>query len=247
MILNNVSKRYGKFDALQPLSLAIGSGQTLGLLGPNGAGKTTLMTIMAARLRASTGEVVIGGHPLRTERDAQQARRLVGFLPQRPSWIPGFTALETVQYSAWLKAIPTATRSAVSMEALDKVGLAQDSHKKMKHMSGGMIQRACLAAAIVSKPEVLLLDEPTVGLDPAQRISFRKLVGSLEDTSIVLSTHLVEDIAALSSSILVLDHGATKFLGTPAEFLLFDRDDAEGMHPMERAYMSLLAKNGAPA
>jgi len=212
----------------------------LGLLGPNGAGKTTLLSILACELAPTTGRVTLEGHPVVSRTDARAARRVIGFLPQKPSFVPSFTALETVEYAAWLKGLPSRGRQHKARTALDQVGLEAVRGKPMRTLSGGMVQRVALAGAIVGGPKVLLLDEPTVGLDPAQRLRFRELVSRLENVAVVLSTHLVEDVAIVTSDVLVLDEGRVRFRGTPQDLEVAAAEGAPGDSPIERGYMSTL-------
>ncbi|PHP53126.1 multidrug ABC transporter ATP-binding protein [Actinomyces ruminis] len=240
--LDQVSREFGRLQALAPLDLEVGVGRVLGLLGPNGAGKTTLMSIMACELAPSTGEVTVGGTLVTDTSAARRARRRLALMPQRPASVPGFSALDTVEYAAWAKGLPTRGRREPCMNALDRVGLAAQAKRPLRTLSGGMVQRVHLAAALVSRPALLLLDEPTVGLDPAQRIAFRALVEELEDTATVLATHLVEDVRALSDEIMVLDAGQVRFRGTTAESEARATSDAPGDNQLERGYMSVLSQ-----
>ncbi len=238
--VDRVTRTYGRHQALSSLSLELTPGERLGLLGPNGAGKTTLLSILACELAPTSGRVILDGHPVVSRSDARAARRIVGFLPQTPSCVPSFTAQETVEYAAWLKGVPSATRSTAARAMLDRVGLGEVRDKRMRALSGGMVQRTFLAAALVARPRVLLLDEPTVGLDPAQRLQFRALVADLDDVAVVLSTHLVEDVAVVASRVMVLAEGAVRFEGTPAELARAALARAPGDSPIERGYMSVL-------
>lgn len=239
--LTRVTRSFGSRQVLCPLSLTIAPGTVLGLLGPNGAGKTTLMSVMSGLLAPSSGSVALAGTEVRSTRDARAAQRVLGYLPQHPQWLPSFTALETVEYAAWTKGVPRARRRATCLEALERVHLADVASRRMKTLSGGMVQRTMLASVIVSRPRLLLLDEPTVGLDPAQRIEFRQLVSELAEAAVILSTHLVEDVAVLADQVLVLDHGRERFRGTVAELKERAAPDAPGDSVLERAYMSVLA------
>lgn len=240
--LYQVSRGFGRRQALAPLDLEVGAGRVLGLLGPNGAGKTTLMSIMACELAPSSGTVTVNGIPVTDTSAARRARRRLALMPQRPASIPGFSALDTVEYAAWTKGLPACGRREACMEALDRVELAAQAKRPLRTLSGGMVQRVHLAAALVSHPALLLLDEPTVGLDPAQRIAFRDLVEELEDTATVLATHLVEDVRALSDELVVLDAGHVRFRGTTAELEARATPDAPGDNQLERGYMSVLNK-----
>ncbi len=237
---DGVMRSYGQVQALSPLSLDLLPGARLGLLGPNGAGKTTLLSILACELAPTSGRVTLEGRPVVSRADARAARRAIGFLPQKPSSVPSFTAEETVEYAAWLKGMRSQGRRQKAREALDQVGLGTVRGKRMRTLSGGMVQRVALASAIVAGPTVLLLDEPTVGLDPAQRLKFRDLVSGLADVAVVLSTHLVEDVAVVTSDVMVLDEGTVRFRGTPDDLAAAAVAGAPGDSPIERGYMSVL-------
>ncbi|WP_136314269.1 ABC transporter ATP-binding protein [Actinomyces procaprae] len=240
--LAHVSREFGRLQVLAPLDLEIGAGRVLGLLGPNGAGKTTLMSIMACELAPSTGTVTVNGIPVTDTSAARRARRRLALMPQRPASVPGFSALDTVEYAAWTKGLPARGRREACMEALDRVGLTGQAKRPLRTLSGGMVQRVHLAAALVSCPALLLLDEPTVGLDPAQRIAFRGLVEELQDTATVLATHLVEDVRALSDEIIVLDAGRVRFRGTTTQLEARATSEVPGDNQLERGYMSVLSQ-----
>lgn len=247
LTVDGVTRSYGRALALRPMSLALPAGVRLGLLGPNGAGKTTLLSILACELAPTDGRVTLDGRPVVTRADARAARRAIGFLPQRPTPVPAFTAQETVEYAAWLKGMDGRTRAGAARDSLDRVDLGAAAGTRMRALSGGMVQRVFLAAALVARPRVLLLDEPTVGLDPAQRLQFRALVAALDDVAVVLSTHLVEDIAVVASQVVVLDEGSVRFRGTPAALAAEAVPGAPGDSPLERGYMSALGPVAQPA
>jgi ABC-2 type transport system ATP-binding protein len=147
--------------------------------------------------------------------------------------------LETVAYSAWLKGVPGRSQRAWARRALELVDMADEAGSKMRRLSGGMVQRVCLAAALVARPRVVLLDEPTAGLDPSQRLAFRAMIGRLSEAAVVLSTHLTEDVASLADEALVLDRGRVLFCGAPGE--LARRGGAGGgtASALEAGYESL--------
>lgn len=238
--LRGITRKFGKLQALAPLDLEVPAGQVLGLLGPNGAGKTTLMSIIACALAPSSGTVTVCGTPVSDTATARQARRSLSLMPQNPTKVPGFSALDTVEYAAWSKGLPTRGRKQACLDALAAVGLADKAKRPLKTLSGGMVQRVHLAAAIVSRPRLLLLDEPTAGLDPAQRIAFRELIHSLGSTATILSTHLVEDIRTLSDEVLVISSGHRRFQGTVPQLEAAAKPGAPGDSPLERGYMSVL-------
>lgn len=240
--LERVSRAFGHVQALNPLNLNVNVGQILGLLGPNGAGKTTLLSIMACTLAPSSGTVTVGGVAVTDTSSARRARRNLSLMPQHPGSIPGFSALDTVEYSAWVHGVPRRGRREACREALDRVGLSSQANRPMRKLSGGMIQRTHLAAALASRPSLLLLDEPTVGLDPAQRIAFRGLIEDLPDTATILATHLVEDVRAVSDELMVMDSGHVRFQGTVTGLEERARHDAPGDSLLERGYMTALEK-----
>ncbi|MGW1147816.1 ATP-binding cassette domain-containing protein [Streptomyces sp. NPDC002454] len=216
--LEGVGVRYGRRTALHEVSLTLGPGVT-GLLGPNGAGKSTLLRVLATASAPDTGTLsVLGLDPL-TDPGRQALRRRLGYLPQNPG-LPGhFTAFDFVDYVAILKEFgDREARRTEARRVLEEVGLTQDRSRRIRRLSGGMRQRVALAAAVVGHPDLLVLDEPTVGLDPEQRLRLRELVARLgEDRTVLLSTHQTEDVAALCHAVVVLDHGRVTFHGSPAD------------------------------
>jgi ABC-2 type transport system ATP-binding protein len=214
--ITGLGKRYGARTALDELTLDFGTGVT-GLLGPNGAGKTTLLRCLATALTPDAGGLeVLGLDPsLPTERTA--LRRRLGYLPQDPGLYPHFTAYDLLDYVAVLKEITdTAERRAEVRRVLDEVHLADRATTRVRKLSGGMRQRLGLAQALLGDPDVLILDEPTVGLDPEQRMHFRTLVSRLGETrTVLLSTHQTEDVGALCERVVVMREGRVLFEGTP--------------------------------
>ncbi|MGW3656900.1 ATP-binding cassette domain-containing protein [Streptomyces sp. NPDC005151] len=215
--VREVSVRYRRRTALDSVTLSLCAGVT-GLLGPNGAGKTTLLRAMATALVPDTGEISVLGRDPRDPRERTEIRRRLGFLPQDPGFHPHFTAFEFVDYVAILKEMThRAHRHDEVRRVLDAVGMSEHRGRRMKALSGGMRQRVALAAALAGAPELLVLDEPTVGLDPEQRLRFRELIAEVgEGRTVLLSTHQTEDVSALCHRVVVLDHGAVKFDGDPA-------------------------------
>ncbi|CAL9494834.1 Vitamin B12 import ATP-binding protein BtuD [Streptomyces sp. enrichment culture] len=215
---SGIGLRYGGTRALDDVSLRLSGGVT-GLLGPNGVGKTTLLRVLATALPADQGDFTVLGHDPATARGRQEVRRRLGYLPQTPGFHPDFTAFEFVDYVAILKEMTDrGVRHREVRRVLDEVGLAEVRGKRMRKLSGGMRQRAALAAALVGDPGFLVLDEPTVGLDPEQRMRFRELIaGAGEGRTVLLSTHQTEDVAMLCHRVLVMAGGRIRFEGTPAE------------------------------
>lgn len=210
----------GGVRALSGVDLEVGSG-TFGLLGPNGAGKTTLMRILAGILRPSSGEVRIGGYDCTTERGRVAVKRTLGYLPQELGLYPDLTAREFLDYLGILKGMEDrkARRWRVE-ELLETVGLAEAAGRKLKGFSGGMKRRVGIAQALLNDPRLLIVDEPTVGLDPEERIHFRNLLSGLGgDRVVLLSTHIVEDVAQTSRNLAVMDAGKILFEGNTRELI----------------------------
>ncbi|MFJ8335454.1 ABC transporter ATP-binding protein [Streptomyces sp. NPDC094437] len=215
---SGLSLRFGGTLALDDVSLRLSAGVT-GLLGPNGAGKTTLLRVLATAIPADRGAfTVLGDDPSRTA-GRQRVRRALGYLPQTPGFHPDFTAFEFVDYVAILKELTDrAARHREVRRVLTEVDLSDVRGKRIRKLSGGMRQRVALAAALVGDPGFLVLDEPTVGLDPEQRMRFRELIARAgEGRTVLLSTHQTEDVAMLCHRVLVMSGGRVRFDGTPAE------------------------------
>lgn len=215
---SGLTLRYGGTRALDDVSLSLAPGVT-GLLGPNGAGKTTLLRVLATAVPADQGSFTALGHDPGTAAGRQRLRRELGYLPQNPGFHPDFTAFEFVDYVAILKELTDrGARHREVRRVLDAVDLADVRGRRMKRLSGGMRQRVALAAALVGDPGLLVLDEPTVGLDPEQRMRFRELIAQAgEGRTVLLSTHQTEDVAMLCHRVIVLAGGRVRFEGSPAE------------------------------
>lgn len=217
--LEGVTKRYGRSVALQPTTLSIGGG-VVGLLGPNGAGKTTMLRLLSSALAPTSGRIVVAGHVItesHTERTA--ARRRIGYVPQEVVFPRAMTVFSFVDYVAVLKEWHgTDARHAEVMRVLSLVDLSDRATAKVKVLSGGQRRRLAVAQALLGSPELLILDEPTTGLDPEQRATLRGVLSSLPGT-VLISTHQTEDIAALCDRVVVLEAGAVHFDGTTADLL----------------------------
>jgi len=205
--VRGLEKRYGKKQALGGVTLSLGSGVT-GLLGPNGAGKTTLLRCMLGIIKPSAGDVVFG--------DGASARhRSVGYLPQKYGLLKELTVLEALFYFATLKRIPSGAVASDIDECLRQVNLLDSRTIKVGALSGGMIRRVGIASTLLGSPSVLIFDEPTAGLDPEERVRFKRLVSGLAAThTILISTHIVEDIEAVATNVIVLDQGQARASGT---------------------------------
>lgn len=227
---------------LHDVDLHLSPGLT-GLLGPNGAGKTTLLRTLATVVPPRGGSLELDGLDATRPAMLSRIRRHLGYLPQGFGFPPRFTVAEFVSYSAWLRGMERTAIRPAAMEAIESVGLRDSARTQMRRLSHGMRQRAGIAATVIGRPRIILLDEPTVGLDPMQRIEFRKLiqVTAVEfDACVLLSTHLVEDIGACCEQVSVLESGRSVFSGSVADFAELARPDAPGTSDLERSYATLL-------
>ncbi|MFJ6846040.1 ABC transporter ATP-binding protein [Streptomyces griseoluteus] len=233
--------RHRRTLALDSVDLELGTG-VHGLLGPNGAGKTSLIRVLATVGRLSAGRVELLGRDSGSPRERSWIRGRLGYLPQEFGFYPAFTVREFVAYVAWLKEVPADRVPAAVERAVRRVGLADRADAKMRTLSGGMVRRVGIAQAVVNDPSLLLLDEPTAGLDPEQRVEFRELLRELgTSATVVVSTHLVEDVAAACTEVTLLDEGRIAYRGTPASLTrLGETSDGPGDHPIERGYTAAL-------
>ncbi len=216
--VHQLIKSYGRQTALDGVSLELGPGIT-GLLGRNGAGKTTLLRILATGLARSSGEVRVLGEDPEDAVGRLAIRRQLGYVPQESALYESFTPFDFVDYVAILKEhTDRAARHAEVRRVLDAVDLGDVTRKKVRKLSGGMKRRVSLAQALLGDPRLLVLDEPTVGLDPEQRLRFRQLISRHADRRcVVLSTHMTEDVEALCDRVIVIDEGVVRFDGMPVE------------------------------
>ena len=214
----NMQYRGGKL-ALKGVSLDIGNGM-FGLLGPNGAGKTSLIKILATLLKPTAGSIRIGGLDL--EKNRKQIRKQIGYLPQEFTSFPKLTAREFLDYVARLKGIRARkARASLIDNVLENVGLSDARDRRADKLSGGMKRRLGIAQSLIGGPRILIIDEPTVGLDPEERVRFRNLLSDLtrEEKIILLSTHIVGDISSTCARIALLDEGRVVFSGPPGELV----------------------------
>jgi ABC-type multidrug transport system ATPase subunit len=209
-----LTRRFGRTEAVAGVDLQAGPG-VFGLLGPNGAGKTSLLRMLATVIPPSSGQLRLLGRDPAMSADRRAIRRKLGYLPQNLGYYPGFTVLEFVEYFALLKEVPPAQVPMAVAAAVERVDLGDKGRAKLRTLSGGMLRRVGIAQAIVNEPELLLLDEPTAGLDPEQRVSFRELLRDLgKGATVIVSTHLVEDVGAACSEVGLMHQGKLVFLGT---------------------------------
>jgi len=218
--LRGVGRSFGATQALADVDLDLHAG-VIGLLGPNGAGKTTLLRLLATALPPSRGKVRVLGRDVEVLAERTEIRRRLGYLPQEVGFPRGFTAFAFVDYIALLKEwADPAARHAEVRRVLDQVGLSDAATKRIRAMSGGQRRRVALAQALLGSPPVLILDEPTTGVDPEQRVTLRTVLAELARTSIVvLSTHQTEDVAALCERVVVLDRGRVRYDGAVTDLV----------------------------
>jgi ABC-2 type transport system ATP-binding protein len=237
-----LTRRFGRTQAVAGVDLSAGPG-VFGLLGPNGAGKTSLLRMMATVIPPTSGRLRLLGRDPGDYGPRREIRRRLGYLPQNLGYYPSFTVAEFVEYFALLKEMPAAQVSTAVAMAIERTDLRDKARAKLRTLSGGMLRRAGIAQAIVNEPELLLLDEPTAGLDPEQRVAFRALLRDLgQRATVVVSTHLVEDIGAACSEVALMDQGKVVFHGTPDELTARGVGTAAaGDAPLERGYSAVLA------
>ncbi|MDR2590367.1 MAG: ABC transporter ATP-binding protein [Oscillospiraceae bacterium] len=205
LIVDNVTKKYGNFTALEDVSLEFQNG-VYGLLAPNGAGKTTLIKMLTTLIFPTKGQILYDGVEI-TKLD-ETYREIIGYLPQDFGYYRNYSPLQFLIYIAALKGIDSKTTKEKSLELLELVSLFDVKDKKMRKFSGGMIQRVGIAQAMLNNPKLLILDEPTAGLDPKERVRFRNLIASLsKDRTVILSTHIVSDIETIANHVIMFkDH-----------------------------------------
>lgn len=215
--LDGLTKQFGGFTAVNQVNLTMTNG-VYGLLGVNGAGKTTLMRMLCTLLKPTGGTISCNGKDI-FEMDSSY-RRLLGYLPQEFGFYPEFTVQDYLLYIAALKGIRPVVAKKRVKELIEKVGLSKAANKKMRKLSGGMKRRAGIAQAMLNNPEILVLDEPTAGLDPNERIRFRNLISGLsEERLVLLSTHIVSDIEYIANEILLMKDGKLVNKGTAEELI----------------------------
>ncbi len=241
--LTDLTRRFGRNQAVAGVDLEVGTG-VFGLLGPNGAGKTSLLRMMATVIAPSSGTMRLLGCDPGPYGQRKEIRRKLGYLPQNLGYYPAFTVVEFVEYFALLKEMPPARIPAAVAAAVERVDLGDRAKSKLRTLSGGMLRRVGIAQAIVNNPGLLLLDEPTAGLDPEQRVQFRALLRDLgEQATVIVSTHLVEDVGAACGDVGLMDKGKIVFRGTPGELTARGEDGrGTGDAPLERGYTAVLAQ-----
>ena len=214
--VSHLSKNYGSHPAIRDLTFSVADGQVYGLLGPNGAGKSTIMNILTSYLAPTGGEVKVAGFSLPEQ--AQQAKACVGYLPEQPPLYPEMTVQEYLDFAAELKGVKKAQRREQVQQAARRTGLDQVMPRLIRSLSKGYRQRVGIAQALLGSPQLIILDEPTVGLDPAQVIGIRKLIRELGKThTVILSSHILSEVQTVCDRVLIIAHGRLVAQGTPEE------------------------------
>lgn len=204
--VKNLVKKYGDHLAVDGLNFTIEPGRIYGFLGPNGAGKSTTMNMITGYIASTEGEVIINGHNILEE--PEEAKKCIGYLPEQPPLYFDMTVLEYLKFAAELKKIPKQDREKMLEEVMDLVKISDVKDRLIKNLSKGYRQRVGLAQAVLGYPEVIILDEPTVGLDPKQIIEIRDLIKSLGDKhTVILSSHILSEVSAICDYVLIISHG----------------------------------------
>ena len=233
--VSHLTKTYGRHLAVDDVSFAVEDGQICGLLGPNGAGKSTIMNILTGYLSATGGLVTVAGHPLPEEADT--AKACVGYLPEQPPLYPEMTVEEYLLFAAELKGVKRADRKEQVRKAAHRTGLEKVLPRLIRSLSKGYRQRVGIAQALLGSPKLIILDEPTVGLDPAQVVEIRKLIRELGKAhTVILSSHILSEVQAVCQQVLILSKGKLAASGTLEELTAGDRS-------LEEVFMELTGGN----
>ena len=233
--VSHLTKTYGRHLAVDDVSFAVEDGQICGLLGPNGAGKSTIMNILTGYLSATGGLVTVAGHPLPEEADA--AKACVGYLPEQPPLYPEMTVQEYLDFAAELKGVKKAQRREQVQQAARRTGLDQVMPRLIRSLSKGYRQRVGIAQALLGSPKLIILDEPTVGLDPAQVVEIRMLIRELGKAhTVILSSHILSEVQTVCQQVLILSKGKLAASGTLEELTAGDRS-------LEEVFMELTGGN----
>ena len=204
--VRNLTKKYGDHFAIQDISFSLEKGKIYGLLGPNGAGKSTTMNIMTGYIAATSGEVIIEGHDIFKE--AEEAKKHIGYLPEIPPLYMDMTVWEYLFTVADLKGVPRSERKSMITDAMEKVMITNMKDRLIKNLSKGYKQRVGIAQTLIGNPDIIILDEPTVGLDPKQIIEIRTLIKQLgEDHTVLISSHILSEIGAVCDHVVIINKG----------------------------------------
>jgi ABC-2 type transport system ATP-binding protein len=216
--VKHLVKRYGDSTAVNDLSFTVKQGQIYGFLGPNGAGKSTTMNIMTGYIAPTSGEILVNGHNILEE--PQEARKCIGYLPEIPPVYPEMTVAEYLKFAASLKRIPKKEQESMISEVMELTDITSMSNRLIRNLSKGYRQRVGLAQAILGYPEIIILDEPMVGLDPKQIIEIRELIRSLAGHhTVILSSHILSEISAICDHIMIIAHGQLVASDTPEQLM----------------------------
>lgn len=243
--LLHVNFSYGGKRIFRDLSITLTEG-IYGLLGPNGAGKSTLMNLITTLRKPSSGTITVNGVDVRSRTGRSQARTVIGYLPQRFELMEASSVIRNVQYATWARGLSWRKAGRSARWALRCVGLTDESGRMVHSLSGGMRQRVGIACAIAAQPDILILDEPTVGLDPIQRIEIRSFLNEYaKQRTVLVSTHMVEDLAAIADRIIVLNAGRILLTGTIADLAAHADPNETMATPWESGYRHLILNDGA--
>lgn len=238
--VHEISKQFGDLRALDGVTFSIESG-AVGLVGVNGAGKSTLMNVLAGGMSPSAGDFELAG--VTSRGNASGLRRRVALMPQALTPPAGMTLSDFMSYMAWARGVPRTQRQTAIRDALEAVQLSERSKTRMTALSGGMLRRALFAQAVVADPGVLLLDEPTAGLDPEQRASLRQLIAEeARRRTVIISSHLMEDVAVIAPRIIMLEAGRICFDGTTDALSALGRELVvrdSPLSPLEAAFVHM--------
>ncbi len=235
--INHLSKQFGNKEVIRDINCSLSNG-VYGLLGINGAGKTTLMRMICALLQPSSGQITFDGKNI--EALGADYRQLIGYLPQEFGFYPYFTVKDYLLYIASLKGIPAKEAVKRAQFLAKEVGVEAFYHQKMKQLSGGTKRRVGMAQALLNNPKILILDEPTAGLDPSERVRFRNLISQLsENRMVLLSTHIVSDVAYIAKEIIILKEGQIKHQGS-VEQIIDEMPEQVWLCPVDRSLVNSL-------
>lgn len=212
--VKNLTKKYGDHIAVNDLSFNIEKGKIYGFLGPNGAGKSTTMNMITGYIAATSGQIIVNGYDISEE--PEEAKKCIGYLPEMPPLYMDMTPKEYLEFAAELKGIPKDLRAKMIIDAVEQTKIRDVAHRLIKNLSKGYKQRVGLAQAILGYPEIIILDEPTVGLDPKQIIEIRDLIKDLgKKHTVILSSHIMQEISAVCDEVMIIAHGQLVASDTP--------------------------------